>query len=76
VATFLPLPAGLSLDAASWEQTVLLMRQLIVQPLAVIQQQTARIAALEARLSQHSRTSDRPLSSDPPWVTKRSSSTT
>jgi hypothetical protein len=36
------------------------VRQLIVQLLAVIQQQTARIAALEARLSQHSRNSDEP----------------
>jgi len=49
--TSLPLPAGLPLDAASWEQTLLMMCQLIVQLLAVIQQQTARIAALEARLS-------------------------
>jgi transposase len=51
------------------------MRQLIVQLLAVIQQQTARIAALEARLSQNSRNSDRPPSSDPPIVTSPSSST-
>ncbi len=42
------------------------MRQLIVQLLAVIQQQAARIAALEARLSQNSSNSDRPPSSDPP----------
>jgi transposase len=52
------------------------VRQVIVQLLAVIQQQAARIAALEARLSQTSRTSDRPPSSDPPFVTKPSSSTT
>jgi transposase len=52
------------------------MRQLIVQLLAVIQQQTARIAALEARLSQTSRNSDRPPSSDPPFVTRPPSSTT
>jgi transposase len=52
------------------------MRQLIVQLLAVIQQQTARIAALEARLSQTSRNSDRPPSSDPPFVKPPSSSTT
>ena len=69
--TALPLPAGLPLDAVSWEQTLLMMRQVIVQLLAVIQQQTARIAALEARLSQHSRNSDRPPSSDPPYA-KRS----
>ncbi len=76
----LPLPAGLPpglpLDAASWDQTLLVMRQLIIQLLAVIQQQTARIAALEARLSQTSRNSDRPPSADPPFVTKPSSSTT
>jgi transposase len=51
------------------------MCQLIIQLLAVIQRQTARIAALEARLSQTSRNSDRPPSSDPPFVTKPSSST-
>jgi transposase len=65
MAPSLPLPAGLSLDAASWEQTPLVVRQVVVQLLAVIQQQTARIAALEARLSQNSRNSDRPPSSDP-----------
>jgi transposase len=75
VVTALPLPAGLQPDLASWEQTLLLMRQLIVQLLAVIQQQTVRIAALEARLSQNSRNSDRPPSSDPPFVTRPSSST-
>jgi transposase len=67
VSRSLPLPAGLPLDAASWGQTLLVVRQVIVQLLAVIQQQTARIAALEARLSQTSRTSDRPPSSDPPY---------
>jgi transposase len=72
----LPLPAGVPLDAASWEQTPLVARQLILQLLAVIQQQEGRIAALEARLSQHSRTSDRPPSSDPPFATRPSSSTT
>ena len=74
MATALALPAGLPLDTASWEQTPLVVRQAIVQLLAVIQQQEARIAALEARLSQHSRNSDRPPSSDPPFVTSRSSS--
>jgi transposase len=54
----------------------LMMLQLIVQLLAVIQQQAARIAALEARLSQNSRNSDHPPSSDPPFVTEPSSSTT
>jgi transposase len=76
VAAALPLPAGLPLDATSWEQTPLVVRQVVVQLLAVIQQQQARIAALEARLSQNSRTSDRPPSSDPPFVTRSSSSTT
>jgi hypothetical protein len=32
------LPAGVLLDAASWEQTPLVVRQLILQLLAVIQQ--------------------------------------
>jgi transposase len=75
VSTSLPLPAGLPLDVTSWEQTLLIVRQLIVQLLAVIQHQTARIAALEARLSQTSRNSDRPPSSDPPRVKPPSSST-
>jgi Family of unknown function (DUF6444) len=60
VVTSLPLRAGLPPDAASWEQTPLIVRQLVIQLLAVIQQQTARIAALEARLAQNSRNSDRP----------------
>jgi transposase len=76
VATSRPLPAGVPLDAATWEQTPLAVRQVILQLLAVIQQQTARIAALEARLSQNSRNSDRPPSSDPPFVTRPPSSTT
>jgi transposase len=65
VATSRPLPAGVPRDAATWEQTPLAVRQVILQLLAVIQQQTARIAALEARVYQHSRHSDRPPSSDP-----------
>jgi transposase len=68
----LPFPAGRPLDSTSWEQTLLMMRQL----LAIIQRQTAQIAALEARLSLNSRNSDRPPSSDSPFVTKPSSSTT
>jgi transposase len=76
VPTFIPLPAGLPLDAASWEQTPLVVRQVVVQLLAAIERQAARIAALEARMSQHSRNSDRPPSSDPPFVTRPSSSTT
>jgi transposase len=76
MAISLPLPAGLSLDAASWEQTPLVVRQVVIHLLAVIQQQAAQIAALEARLSQNSRNSDHPPSSDLPCVTKLSSSTT
>jgi transposase len=74
VATSIPLPAGLSLDAVSWEQTPLVVRQVVVHLLAVIQQQEARIAALEARLSQTSRNSDRPPSSDPPFAKQLTSS--
>jgi transposase len=76
VAAALPLPAGLPLDATSWEQTPLVVRQAVVQLLAVIQPQQARIAALDARVSQNSRHSDRPPSSDPPFVTPSSSAPT
>jgi transposase len=68
VATSIPLPPGLPLDAASWEQTPLVVRQLVVHLLAVVQQQEARLAALEVRVSQTSSNSDRPPSSDPPFV--------
>jgi len=53
----LPMPAGVPLDAASWDQTPLAVRQVIVQLLAVIQHQAARIAVLDARLSLTSRPS-------------------
>ena len=76
MATALPPPAGLAVDAASWEQTPLVVRQWVVQLLAVIQQQHARIAALEARVSQNSRNSDRPPSSDPPFAKQPVSSPT
>jgi len=68
VTTARPLPPEVPLDAASWEQTPLVVRQLVVQLLAVIQQQAVRIAALDARLSQRSGNSDRPPSSDPPYA--------
>jgi transposase len=68
VTTDIPLPAGLPLDAASWARTPLVVRQLVVQLLTVIQQQAGQIAAFEARVSQHSRNSDRPPSSDPPYA--------
>ena len=70
MATSIPLPTGLALDAASWEQTPLVVRQVLVQLLAALQQQATQIAALEVRLSQHSSNSDRPPSSDPPYVTR------
>jgi transposase len=76
VSTSVPLPAGLPVDGTGWEQAPIVVCQLIIHLLAVIQQQAARIAALEARLSQTSRNSDRPPSSDPLFVTKPSSSTT
>jgi transposase len=60
----------------SWEQTPPVVRQLVAHLLAVVQQQKARIAALEARVSQTSRNSDRPPSSDPPFVQQPSPMTT
>jgi hypothetical protein len=70
----IPLPEGLPLAAASWEQTPLVVRQLVVQLLAVTQQQTeqmhtleARIATLEACLHQRSNNSDRPPSANHPY---------
>jgi transposase len=68
VTAAIPLPAGLPLDATSWEQTPLVVRQMVAHLLGVIQQQAGRIAALEARLSQNSRNSDRPPSTDPPYA--------
>jgi transposase len=67
VATSLPVPAGLPLEAASWVQTPLIVCPWVVHLLAVIEQQAGRIAALEARVSQNARNSDRPPSSDPPY---------
>jgi len=64
VTAAIALPPGLPLDAATWEQTPLVVRQVVVQLLAVIQQQAARIAQLEARVSQTSRNSDRPPASE------------
>jgi hypothetical protein len=66
MATSLPVPVGLPLDAASWDQTPVVVRQLVVHLLAIIQQQETRIAALDARVSQNSHNSDRLPSSDPP----------
>jgi transposase len=44
------------------------VRQLVVDLLAVIEQQAGRVAALEARVSQNSSNSNRPPSSDPPYA--------
>ena len=73
MASSVPLPAGLPVDAATWEQTPLVVQHLVVHLLAVTQQQAeqiqtlqARMAELEARLQQRSCNSDRPPSSDPP----------
>jgi transposase len=80
----LPLPDGRPHDAARWEQTPLVVRQVVVQRLAMTQQQTAplhtldaRIGALEARLHQRSSHAHRPPSSDPPYAKRpaRSSGT-
>jgi transposase len=54
-------------DAISWEQTPPVVRQAMVHLLDVIHHQAERIAVLEARVSQNSRNSDRPPSSDPPY---------
>jgi transposase len=67
VATSLPVPAGLPLDATSWEQTPLVVRQVVLHLLAIIEQQAKRLAVFEARVSQTSNNSDRPPSSDPPY---------
>jgi transposase len=75
VVACLPVPEGLLLDAATWNQTPLVVQQLLMHLLTATQQQEERIktlevrlAALEARGQQNSRNSDRPPSSDPPWV--------
>ena len=71
----IPLPEGVPLHAASLEQTPLVVQQVVVQLLAVIGQQAERIKALDRRLAtleaqgqRNSSNSDRPPSSDPPWV--------
>jgi transposase len=67
VSTCVPLPAGIPVDGPRWEQTPLVVCQLIMYLLAVIRQQAARITALEAHASQNSRNSGRPPSSDSPY---------
>ena len=76
MTTAIALPPGLPRDAAPWAQPPLVVRPGVVQLLAVIPHQAARIAPLDARVSQTSRTSERPPASDPPVVTHRSSATT
>jgi hypothetical protein len=63
VAVSIPLPAGLALEAARWEQTPPIVRHVGVHFPAVIPHQAMWIAALDARVSQNSRNSDRPPSS-------------
>jgi hypothetical protein len=58
VATSIPLPAGLPLDSTSWEQTPPVVRQVVIQLLVVIRQQTDRIDAVEAHLAQNCCNSD------------------
>jgi hypothetical protein len=51
VMASLPVPEGLLLDAATWNQTPLVVQQLLMQLVTVTWQQEARITALEARLA-------------------------
>ena len=74
MASFPPLPAGLPLDAAEWDQTPPGVRQVVLQQQTTIQHLEARIktleariAELEARVQQRSDHADRPPSSDPPY---------
>jgi transposase len=68
VPNSIPLPDGLPLDAATWEQTPLAVRPLVVQQEERIRTLEARLAELEARVQQRSRNADRPPSSDPPYA--------
>jgi transposase len=75
MAASLPLPDGLPLDPTSWEQTPIVVQEVVIHLLVVIRQQAermstleARIATLEAQRQRNSSNSDRPPSSDPPWV--------
>jgi transposase len=82
VVASLPLPEGLPLDPTTWEQTPVVVQELVVHLLAVTRQQDermrtleARMAALEARAQRNSGNSNRPPSADPPWVKQHTSST-
>jgi hypothetical protein len=50
-ASSIPLPAGLSLDAANGEQTSLVVQQVVVHLLAIIQQQAEQFRTLEVRMA-------------------------
>ena len=78
----LSLPEGLPLDPTTWEQTPVVVQELVIHLLAVTRQQDermrileARLAALEARAQRNSGNSNRPPSADPPWVKPHTSST-
>jgi transposase len=82
VVASLPLPEGLPLDPTTWEQTPVVVQELVIHLLAVTRQQDermrtleARMAALEARAQRNSGNSNRPPSADPPWVKPHTSST-
>jgi transposase len=73
VADSPPLPEGLALDTATWEHTPRGVPHVVGPRLAILQQQTARIQALEARLADlearmqpRSHHAARPPSADPP----------
>jgi transposase len=77
-----PLPKGLPLDPTTWEQTPVVVQELVIHLLAMTRQQEeqirtleARMAALEARVQRHSANANRPPSADPPWVKPHTSST-
>lgn len=78
----LSLPEGLPLDPTPWEQTPVVVQELVSHLLAVTRQQDermrileARLAALEARAQRNSGHSNCPPSADPPWVKPHTSST-
>jgi transposase len=82
VVASLSLPEGLPLDPTTWEQTPVVVQELVIHLLAVTRQQDermrileARLAALEARAQRNSGHSNRPPSADPPWVKPHTSST-
>ena len=78
----LPLPKGLPLDPPTWDQTTVVVQELVIHLLAMTRQQEeqirtleARMTALEARVQRNSANSNRPPSADPPWVKPHTSST-